>query len=244
MIFYFSGTGNSKWVAEQLAQKIEDTAYNIFELDDTIDISNAKKLGFVFPIYAWGMPVPMESFIKNLKKQSVFTFAICTCGEDAGYALKNLSNYYPLDSSYSLAMPNNYLIGSDLEDSETVLNKIRLAKKEIQIISNEILKEQKTYHVHEGRLAALKSSFIHKGFLKFACSTKPFYTTDSCNGCGLCAKSCPASIITLNQNKPRWNGTCFQCLRCIHECPKTAIQYGKNTEKRKRYTIDKYRKEI
>ena len=29
MIFYFSGTGNSQWIAEQVAAKIGDVAHNI-----------------------------------------------------------------------------------------------------------------------------------------------------------------------------------------------------------------------
>ena len=40
--------------------------------------------------------------------------------------------------------------------------------------------------------------------------------------------------------KPAWGRQCYQCLRCIHECPQEAIQYGKGTEKRGRYTIGRY----
>ena len=29
MIFYFSGTGNSKWIAEELAKQINDTAIDL-----------------------------------------------------------------------------------------------------------------------------------------------------------------------------------------------------------------------
>ena len=32
MVYYFSGTGNSKWMAEQLALKTGDVAVNIVDL--------------------------------------------------------------------------------------------------------------------------------------------------------------------------------------------------------------------
>ena len=240
MIFYFSGTGNSQWIAEQVAAKIGDVAHNILKLKETPNLCKEQYIGFVFPIYAWGIPEPMLTFVKSLSKSAAFSFGICTCGADAGKALRKLSKLYFLDSSYSIIMPNNYVIGSELEDKDAILDKIASAKIEIQIISDDILKKKKVYRVSEGPLPALKSNVAHTAFNKFARNTKPFYVIGQCNGCGLCANDCPASTITLVNGKPNWNHQCFQCLRCINQCPCTAIQYGKATEARSRYSIKKY----
>ena len=40
MIFYFSGTGNSKWVANKIADKINDKAYDISNLSKIPEIYN------------------------------------------------------------------------------------------------------------------------------------------------------------------------------------------------------------
>ena len=241
MIFYFSGTGNSRWVASKIAEKIEDKAYDIDNLDKIPKLDNEKQIGLIFPIYAWGVPEPMVTFVKKLKKVQVFTFAICTCGADAGKALKKLSNIYRLDRSYSIAMPSNYIIGGDLEDKATILKKIELASKEIERISKEIIEKKKIYRVNEGKLSMLKSSIANKGFNKFARDTSPFYVDkEKCTGCGLCAKMCPASTIKLIDGRPTWNKKCYQCLRCINNCPHAAIQYGDKTEKRGRYNINNY----
>ena len=104
-------------------------------------IKNDEYLGFVFPVYAWGAPEIVIDFAKKLKKsfgkwkniggtadkpeRKTFTFAIATCGEEAGYTLKNFSKIIPLKSSYSLVMPNNYVVGSDLEDEGTVLSVLK-----------------------------------------------------------------------------------------------------------------------
>lgn len=65
MIFYFSGTGNSKWVAKNIAERINDRAYDISKLNEIPEIKKEKQIGLVFPIYAWGIPEPMILFAKN-----------------------------------------------------------------------------------------------------------------------------------------------------------------------------------
>ena len=44
MILYFSGTGNSKWIASQLAKKLNDKSYDICTIDDEIDLTQEKQI--------------------------------------------------------------------------------------------------------------------------------------------------------------------------------------------------------
>lgn len=254
MIFHFSGTGNSKWVAENLAgllhEKTADISVLNFESDDNKrymkeiaqGIKNDEYIGFVFPVYAWGAPEIVIDFAKKLGKPegNMFTFAVATCGEEAGYTLKNFSKVFPLKSAYSVVMPNNYVVGSDLEDEGTVLSVLRNANEEVKRMAEELSVKKEVCRVNEGSTAGLKSSLVNFGFNKFARSTKSFYTTDACTGCGLCAKNCPARTITMENNRPVWGEQCYQCVKCINCCPAAAIQYGKATESRGRYTIEKY----
>ena len=240
MIFYFSGTGNSAWAARQLAKLTGDEACDITALHELPDLANARQIGFVFPVYAWGAPEVMADFAKKLPKTQVFTFGVCTCGADAGLALKQFSKLYPLSSCYSLVMPNNYILGSDTDEEGEIREKITAARAELERISGEIQRQEKVYRVHEGAMAGLKSGLVNFGFNRFARSAKPFFTEDSCNSCGLCVRNCPAHAITLQDGKPVWAAQCYQCLRCINECPQQAIQYGKSTAGRRRYTIRGY----
>lgn len=240
MIFYFSGTGNSAWAARQLAHLTGDEACDITKLNDLPNMDNAKQIGFVFPVYAWGAPEIMADFAKKLPGTQVFTFGICTCGEDAGLTMKRFSKLYPLSSSYSLLMPNNYILGSDTDDEGEIRQKIMAARTELERMAQEILRQEEVYRVREGALAGVKSHLANFGFNKFARSAKPFFAEDSCNGCGQCARNCPASAISLRDGKPVWAAQCCQCLRCINECPQQAIQYGKSTAGRRRYTIRAY----
>lgn len=240
MIFYFSGTGNSAWVAGQLARLTGDEAYDITNLNELPDMANAKQIGFVFPVYAWGAPEIMLDFAKKLPKPQAFTFGVCTCGGDAGLTMKQFSKLYSLSSCYSLLMPNNYIIGSDTDDEGEILQKITAAREELERMAQELRRQERVYRVHEGALAGVKSHLVNFGFNKFARSAKAFFAEDRCNGCGQCARNCPASAISLRNGKPVWAAQCFQCLRCINECPQQAIQYGTSTAGRRRYTIRAY----
>ena len=124
MIFYFSATGNSRWAARKLAVLTGDEARDIIGLDAVPTCQGEARIGLVFPIYAWGAPEPVLDFARQLDKAGAFTFAVGTCGSEAGHALKKLAAVFPLDSCYSLVMPNNYVIGSELEDEATVCAKL------------------------------------------------------------------------------------------------------------------------
>ena len=240
MIFYFSGTGNSAWVARQLAYLTGDNICDISALTQQPDVKTAKQIGFVFPVYAWGAPEIMADFAKKLERCDAFAFGVCTCGGDAGLAMKAFSRCYPLNSCYSVAMPNNYIIGSDTDSEDVIVRKLAAAREDLQRMAQEILRQERVYRVHEGALAGVKSRVANWGFNKFARSAKPFFATECCNGCGLCAQHCPASAITLQSGKPVWKAQCYQCMRCINTCPQQAIQYGKATMGRRRYTIRPY----
>lgn len=240
MIFYFSGTGNSRWAAQQIAALTGDETRDISKLNQMPAVAGETQIGLVFPVYAWGVPEPVLNFAKTLGKTDAFTFAVCTCGSEAGYTMKKLAQIWSVRSSYSLVMPNNYIIGADVDDEQTARSKLDAAEHQLQIIAQEIQACKPVYRVKEGHLAGLKSGIINFGFNKAARNTKAFYVTSACNGCGLCAENCPAATISLVNEKPVWSEKCYQCLRCINECPQRAIQYGKITQTRGRYTIQNY----
>ena len=81
--------------------------------------------------------------------------------------MKRFSKCYPLDSSYSLVMPNNYIIGSDTDSEEVILKKIASARETLKQIVGEILRKERVYRVHEGAMAGVKSYAANAGFNRF-----------------------------------------------------------------------------
>lgn len=241
MIYYFSGTGNSKWVAEELARRTGDEVQSIAALqkDGSVSVyaNCGSRIGVVFPIYAWGAPLIVERFCKSLTMmEGVYAYAVCTCGDEAGLALKRLKKMFDFRAAWSVAMPNNYVIGFDLDTPEQEAKKVEAASGKLESIAKSILAGESVYEVNEGAGARMKTGFIRPMFNTFARSTRSFSVDDNCNSCGLCERICPIDAIELQNGKPVWvKKHCTQCLGCINRCPQRAIQHGTGTAKRGRY---------
>jgi ferredoxin/flavodoxin len=253
MIFYFSATGNSKYVAEKIASVQNEKLITIADCNRNnqffFRLTDEERIGFVFPVYFFGIPTVVIDFIQQLKLENIknqYTFAVCTCGGGSAFTLNNfgkLLKKHGLNLNYGnmVVMPDIYIILWNLLPPEEK-RKIILAEAEISIatvntnISNNSLGIPKQA---KGTVPYLMSLFSYPLY-KFGRSTKPFYTTDECTGCGLCEKICPCGIIYLRNNHPYWKeGKCTQCLACVHRCPVSSIEYGKKTIGRERYVNPK-----
>ena len=65
MIFYFSGTGNSRWVAERLGELLEEAVCSIADIlaKKNSFVAEENTIGIVFPVYSWGPPAVVLRFI-------------------------------------------------------------------------------------------------------------------------------------------------------------------------------------
>lgn len=244
MIFYFSGTGNSRFVAESIAEATGDMLINItkdeMEQNREYRLQDGEKLGFVFPIYWWGMPSLVEEFVQRMKlqvKEDSYIYGVSTYGLESHNGLKDLERLLlqkniPLQATYEVKMVDNYVVAYDIAGEEKQAVIYKNAKVIIEKIINDI-KSNKQVKIADIIGTTIKP-VVHT-FYKKTDHRKHFYATDACTGCGLCAKSCPCQAIAMEQDKPVWRENCAFCLKCIHNCPVQALQHGKGTMKRGRY---------
>ena len=240
MIYYFSGTGNSKWIAQEVAKGTDDVAVNIVDLlkagEKQIAAKKGENIGIVFPVYSWQAPEIVAKFVKTIKYDgSNFVYAISTCGEEIGLTMKKLAKNIKIDSGYSIIMPSNYILGFDVDSEEVQKMKIDNARSILPEIIENISKKEKIFDLHTGKMCGLKSNVVWYFFNKFGRGTKAFEVEDSCVSCGLCEEICPTGCIKLIEGKPVWGNDCLACLACINYCPEKAIQYGNGTKEKGRY---------
>jgi len=249
MIFYFTGTGNSLHAAKTIADGQNEKLLSIPEEFDkegnafTYEFRDNELLGFVFPVYAWAPPKMVLDFVDKMRITGgkPFVFSICTCGGEEGNTTQLLQKALEakgimLDSAMAVKMPSNYVVGSDVDSKPAEWDLLREADVKLRWFNNVLTKRQSgVFRLIPGTMAALKTAVVNPLFNRYAINTKKFYATDTCNKCGICEKHCPVHSIKVKE-KPEWGIACTQCLSCINRCPVQAIQYGKGTVKRGRYT--------
>lgn len=246
MIFYFSGTNNSKYVACLLAKQLDDKIFNIADCiannEYIFKIESDEKVGFVFPIYAWRAPKILEKFVKkiSISGNNIYFYAIATCGDECGLALQRLSkhatkNNIDIKLLKSIVMPNNFLPLGDIDSAEEIKNRLKNAQVEVSEIVKKINKCLTVSEVHEGRTKYFKTNCIAPFFNAFFRAARGLKADDKCNKCGLCANICPTKNIIINADSIQFCKKCTNCLGCLHRCPQKAIQWRTSTQNKGRY---------
>ncbi len=247
MIYYFSGTGNSRAVARRLGELLGCEVSEINPTDETPNLSPTEDLGLVFPVYAWGLPRPVERFIAHLPNTS-YLWAVMTCGDDMGYADRVLDNCLcrsrkrRADAVYSVAMPNTYvcLPGFDVDAPDVASGKVSRTAVRLPEIARSIRGRIHCRDVVRGVFPWLKTYLLRPLFNRFLITDKCFRTDEArCTRCGLCQKLCPTQNIRLTAKGVRWGQTqCVGCLRCYHSCPARAIDWGRTTHGKGQQRMD------
>ena len=149
MIYYFSGTGNSLSIAKYIAQYTNDILYDMSSHKVGIDNLGADtSVGFIFPIYAWGLPKVVADFFSAISpapQQVRYTYTIFTCGDDIGYADKILiktlhSKGWKIDCIFSIIMRETYIClpGFDIDSQEVESRKYAAAIAKAKEIAERI----------------------------------------------------------------------------------------------------------
>ena len=246
MILYFTGTGNSRYVAKLIGTHIHS---------DTVSITDFIKEGrtgtftadspyvFVAPAYGWRIPRLAEKFIRASSfKGNKKAYFVMTCGTETGNAshyLKKLCEKKGFDymGLASILMPENYIAMFDApQDAEA---KEIILRAQAPIISatecikngNALPDEKVTFKGH------IQSTLINPLFYSLFVKDKGFYTTDACISCGKCVKLCPTNNIRLQSGKPVWTGNCTHCMACICGCPRESIEYKNKSQGKPRYFL-------
>lgn len=232
-IFCFTTTGNSLYAAKEIASgldaKVISMSKKYTECEDDV-------IGFVFPVYFWGLPKTVERFIHqlNFKNKQAYVFAVFSYGGGApgiaGVLDKALqARGVKLQYNQRIKNADNYIIKYKIKDqSEYQKNEA----DKIQLVVQDVKARKQN---HTGNLGAI-SKQIYKLFPANdpACD-RNFKVLDTCTGCTSCERICPANNIVMQDNKPSFKHQCEHCLACVHVCPVMAIQWKKEYKDNRSY---------
>lgn len=251
MIFYFSGLGNTKYVAKEIGAAIFETPRFIPDyLPEAVEDETTESVGFLFPIYSWGVPPIVLDFIKripeklvnNWREKELPVWTVCTYGDETGGAIDILRKALKkrglrLQGAWSVRMPNTYVLlpGFDVDPKEIEKEKLSEAKGRISEIARKIKDGCWEDDYHTGSFPALRTKLIFPLFVKYGINAKKWHHTNACVKCGRCIKACPVNNISMGETGPLWGEDCTSCLACFHNCPYHAVEYGKITKNKGQY---------
>ena len=244
MVFYFSGTGNSRFVAKRIAEAVSQEAVDITTYTKTMDRPEFTDTGvyvFVCPSYMSAPARAMTDFVGWAGFPSgVKAYFIVTCAASMGITPRVASEICEKKGlqymgAAQIEMPQNYIALFTTKEVEENINIIEKAEIEIDRIAPLILNGKVLETKKIGSVEYSVTKWVRDVYYKDFMKTKKFKATDKCISCQKCVKVCPLSNITMKDGKPSWGNKCTHCMACINQCPKDAIEYGKGTAGKPRY---------
>ncbi|MCL2786628.1 MAG: EFR1 family ferrodoxin [Methanomassiliicoccaceae archaeon] len=236
MIFYFSGTGNSRYVAERLAALLDQQTVSISDVmrdgrtDDDRTITD-DIVGIVAPVYFFGPPTIVMDFVSEMSFNASKAFTVLTHGGVSANASAMLRKKLTkkgvnVSHSFEIRLPDNYVPRYRVPDAAVQERLFAVADADIDKIP-ELL--EKKVHLKKGSFPGMVMSAAAYPIYKRGRDTKGFIVTRRCNGCGKCASMCPVGMISVVDDISRWEpGKCVMCLACVNRCPQAAIERGKS----------------
>ncbi len=248
-VYYFTGTGNSFVVARDIAEKIDGGLVPIAAVvEDDFIRTDAETIVIVFPVYYADAPIIVRRFIEKLDAiDDKYIVAVCTYGGGTGESLHTIKHLVSsrggtVWSWFGVSMVQNAfhkpweqydkLYSKWLKKRDAICNRIMTHKKG-GLVSDFFL-YLLTFPIH-----LIVRPLTKKGLMKISHASpeltveehmvllgKAYKVNENCTGCGMCAKVCPVSNITMMDKKPVWDKRCENCLACYHWCPQQAIYDG------------------
>ena len=247
MILYFSGTGNSKYVAKRIADALGDALVNLndrIKASDTSSVETGERVIIVTPTYAWRIPrVVRDWLLKTELRGAKQVWFVMTCGSEIGNAdryNRRLCQAKGLAcmGTAQIVMPENYIAMFNAPQKEQARSIVEQAEPALQKILTRLKAGQEFPLPRETLYDRFMSGPVNPIFYKFFVKADAFTVSDACIGCGQCAKRCPMNNVALKDGKPVWGRNCTHCMACICYCPKEAIEYGKKSVGQPRYHFE------
>jgi len=244
-LFYFSGTGNTWWASEQIAEELTKHGFraNAHSIEQVTGeeaatlIEKSSVIGLGFPIYGSDAPRIFHDFIRALPQQKVqkpvlgFVTQMVWSGDGINFLDEELSsNGYRIRWAAEFNMPNNIALpvfplpySSDYNKFEPQLGRCsqKITDLCVKIANNEDYRQHNRW-IHTASAWIQRGPFrlVHDWGRKFW-SVDP----DSCTSCRRCERICPVENISMRDRLPTYGSECVYCMRCFNYCPTLAIHY-------------------
>ncbi len=227
LLFYFTGTGHSLYVARELSA-------NIISIPQALKKGKlsfaAEEIGIVYPVYGHMPPNMVRTFLEKAQLKCAYLFAVLTYGNRKASAAEICAQIgkesgHLFDYIATIIMVDNWLPAFDMAEQKKIdkhistnlariKGEVDARKKALEAVSA----EERQQHQE---LLARGTVFTKEGIK--ARAEEWFTVTDNCIACGICSRICPRANYSFQGEKVAAQGECELCLACVHNCPHKAI---------------------
>jgi len=235
LILYFSGTGNTAYLAHQFAARMDAKCLSIeAKADFSAEIQTQDTIAFCYPIYGSRPPRNMREFVVQYaadlegKRVIIFATQVLFSGDGARSLLDSLPrDHVEVICAEHFNMPNNVSNlwplyrqnrRSRLEGYRTrAMHKLdmvcgdmragRVRKRGFSSFSRFLGNLQAVAWLKRGESIMGRHLKIHK----------------NCTVCDLCVTICPVQNLENRGGKIVSQNQCIVCYRCVNRCPVQAI---------------------
>jgi len=233
VMFYFSGTGNSRYIAELFSQNMSATCHSIEDSVDFEKLMHAEDVvGFCYPVYMSSVPRIMREFVARymqaLKGKKIVIF--CTQLMLSGDGARKFAMLFPKDHieviyAEHFFMPNNMndIPLFPISGEAGIERAMAREKRRVESVCRDIKggKVKKRGFSIIGRVLGFPQAVFMQTTEKRA--NRAVSIDKDCTKCGLCVKICPMNNFSMEDGKIQHKHNCTMCYRCMNVCPERAI---------------------
>ena len=234
MVLYYSGTGNSKYIAKCIASALETDCLNLNErikTGDTSSVQTEENVILVTPTYAWRIPHIVSGWLGKAELVGAKRiWFVMDCGSEIGNAAKYnrqlaAQKHLRYMGTAQIIMPENYIAMFNAPQKEQARSIVEQAEPALQKALAQVRAGQEFSPLRDTLYDRFMSGPVNPAFYRFFVKADAFRATDACIECGKCVERCPLNNIRLENGKPVWGKHCTHCMACICDCPKEAVEY-------------------
>ena len=224
MVFYFTGTGNSLYIAKQLSESPVSIPQAMKQ--ETLDFTD-ESIGIVAPIYGHEMPQMVKDFLKKAAFHTDYFYILLTYGNRHGGAAelaKQVCDECGVSVNYInvIQMVDNWLPSFDMNEQKAIDKHI--PQQLAPILADLNSKKNAISPVTDADRAAHQQFIAGISRMPADAWQHLLKISDACIGCGICEKVCPSGSIRVENGRAVHHaGNCQTCLACVHACPQKAI---------------------
>ena len=252
MVLYFTGTGNSRYLARRIAEGLDTPLYDLntcIKAGDTAPVQTGQDVVLVTPTYAWRIPRVVSEWLgKTALTGAERIWFVMDCGSEIGNAAKYnqqlaAQKHLRYMGTAQIIMPENYIAMFNAPQAEEARRIVEQAEPALQKVLAQVRAGQEFSPLRDTLYDRFMSGPVNPVFYRFFVKAEAFRATDTCIGCGKCVELCPLNNIHLENGAPVWGKNCTHCMACICDCPKEAIEYGKKSKGKPRYHFEALEKQ-